>query len=57
MSNMIPNFPNFKIIELSDRESILAITKEFDPYSDFDFGNIIFWDYTEKMLISKLISY
>ena len=54
LSNMIPNFPNFKIIELSDRESILAITKEFDPYSDFDFGNIIFWDYTEKMLISKL---
>ncbi len=54
LPNMIPNFPDFKIIELSDRESIFAITKKFEPYSDFDFGNIIFWDYTEKMLISKL---
>lgn len=51
---MIPVFPDFKKLELSDRESILLITDEFEPYSDFDFPNVLFWDYKEQMEISTL---
>lgn len=52
--NMIPTFPSFKKLELSDKESVLKITNKFEPYSDFDFANILFWDYKEQMLISEL---
>ena len=51
---MIPEFPNFKKLEFSDKESILAITDNFEPYSDFVFANILFWDYKEQMQISIL---
>lgn len=51
---MIPDFPQFKTLELSDREAILEITSKFLPYSDFDFGSMWSWDYSGKMLISTL---
>ena len=51
---MIPQFPEFKKLELSDREEILLITKNFPPYSDFDFGSLWAWDFFNAMQISCL---
>ncbi len=44
---MIPKFPNFKDLELEDKEELENITKKFEPYSDYNF--ISLWAYnTEK---------
>lgn len=51
---MIPQFPEFKKLEITDREAILAITKLFNPYSDFDFGSMWAWDFSERMFFSNL---
>ena len=51
---MIPQFPQFKKLELTDREAVLAITTQFSPYSDFDFGSMWAWDFSERMFISNL---
>ena len=34
---MIPEFPEFKKLELSNKEEIEKITQKFPPYSDFNF--------------------
>jgi len=39
-----PIFPHFKPLELADREAIEAFTRQFDPYSDFCFSTLIFYD-------------
>ena len=52
----IPQFPEFKKLELSDREEILAITSQFPPYSDFDFGSLWAWDSHGNTRISILNS-
>jgi uncharacterized protein len=41
---MIPKFPQFKKIELSDRQLIHRFTKDFAPYSDYNFSNLWMWD-------------
>ena len=51
---MIPQFPLFKQLELTDRPEILAITEKFLPYSDYDFGSIWSWDFTGQMQIATL---
>ncbi len=51
---MIPQFPNFKTLEITNREAVLRIIKSFSPYSDFDFGSMWSWDYTNSMSISEL---
>ncbi len=51
---MIPQFPNFKTLEVTDREAVLSIIKSFSPYSDFDFGSMWSWDYSNSMCISEL---
>ena len=53
-SKGIPNFPKFKKLELSDKKEIEKITREFVPYSDFNFANMWAWDIHQKMKISKL---
>lgn len=53
-SGKIPMFPLFKNLELSDYKNVLALTKGFPPYSDFDFGSMYAWNFTESMLISNL---
>ncbi len=35
MTHMIPKFPNFKKIELSDRADVEKFTLKYPPYSDF----------------------
>src|SRR5574343_1284961 len=51
---MIPEFPQFKDLEISDREDVEKITKEYPPYSDFNFTSMWSWDVDGKMQISKL---
>lgn len=51
---MIPQFPKFKKVELSDREAIEAFTKKYPPYSDFNFTSLWAWDIDNERMISKL---
>lgn len=51
---MIPEFPKFKKLELSDREEIEKITNKFPPYSDFNFTSMWSWDIKGEMRLSKL---
>lgn len=51
---MIPAFPAFKKLELSDRAEIDAHTGQFPPYSDFEFGSVWSWDVKEEMEVSLL---
>jgi len=51
---MIPEFPQFKLIELTDRDEIKKITSQFLPYSDFNFTSMWSWNIVDKIAISKL---
>jgi hypothetical protein len=51
---MIPFFPDFKNLELSDREEIEKITSLFPPHSDFHFISIFCWDIDNTTTISVL---
>lgn len=51
---MIPIFPEFKNIEISDKEEIENFTKDFPPYSQFHFVTLFCWDVQEKRMISML---
>lgn len=51
---MIPQFPKFKKIELSDREDVEAHTKKYQPYSDFNFTSLWAWDINNERMISEL---
>lgn len=39
-----PLFPHFKPLEMADRSAIEAFTHQFDPYSDFCFSTLLFYD-------------
>lgn len=43
---MIPNFPDFKNLELTDKEVFETYTKKFEPYSDFNFVSL--WAYNTE---------
>ncbi len=51
---MLPEFPQFKHIELSDKEDVEAITGEYPPYSDFNFVSMWSWDIRGEMRLSVL---
>ncbi len=51
---MLPNFPEFKKLELSDREDIEKITLKHPPYSDFVFENMWSWNIQGKSNVSML---
>ncbi len=51
---MIPEFPKFKAVELSDRDDVEKITHKHPPYSDFNFVSMWSWDIKGEMLISLL---
>jgi uncharacterized protein len=50
----IPRFPAFRRLEIGDRAAIEAITRQFPPYSDFDFTSLYTWDVDEMCVISML---
>ena len=41
---MIPRFPTFKPIQLTDSEEFISITEGFPPYSDFNFVSLWSWN-------------
>jgi len=51
---MIPNFPKFKKLEVYDKKSIESFTKQYPPYSDFNFVSLWNYDTEEKCKISLL---
>lgn len=51
---MIPEFPQFKKIEIEDRKSIEAYTDKYQPYSDFNFTSLWAWDIYGERMVSKL---
>ena len=51
---MLPVFPNFKNLEISDKEDIEYITHQFPPYSDFNFVSLWAWNTQGKIEISQL---
>ncbi|MEY4747378.1 MAG: hypothetical protein RLZZ416_427 [Candidatus Parcubacteria bacterium] len=51
---MIPQFPEFKVVDVSDRESVEVHTHRYPPYSDFNFTSLWAWDTSGKRMISEL---
>ncbi len=51
---MLPQFPQFKKIELTDRVDVEAHTNLHEPYSDFNFTCLWAWDTKEERMISEL---
>lgn len=51
---MIPQFPKFKKLALSDRDDVGIYTQHFLPYSDFNFTSILCWDTDGTIQISEL---
>lgn len=51
---MIPEFPQFKKLELSDKKDIEKFTSKFPPYSDFNFVSMWSWDIKGEMCVSQL---
>lgn len=50
----LPLFPNFKKIELSDKDLIESFTRCFQSYSDFNFINLWVWDVRCERQVSQL---
>lgn len=51
---MIPEFPQFKGLELSDKADVEKVTQKYPPYSDFNFISMWCWDIKGDMKISML---
>lgn len=51
---MIPEFPKFKKIELSDKDEVEKITCKYTLSSDFNFSNIYSWNLKGEMGLSIL---
>ena len=56
---MIPNFPNFKHVEIKDKPDVEKFTHSFKPYSDFNFISLFAWDTNNqrKIAIPNLPAY
>jgi len=50
----LPEFPEFKKLELSDKADIEKITSKYPPYSDFNFVSMWSWDIKGDMRICAL---
>ncbi len=51
---MIPQFPKFKPIELSDITEVEKITSQYQPYSDYNFVSMWSWNISNEIAISQL---
>lgn len=51
---MIPFFPNFKLLEINDKDDIEEITGKFEPYSDFNFVSMWVYNTAGEMKIARL---
>ena len=51
---MIPEFPEFKKLELSDKKDVEKFTSKFPPCSDFNFASMWAWNIKDEIIISQL---
>lgn len=51
---MIPQFPVFKNLELSDKEAVEKFTEKYPAYSDFNFTSLWAWDTSGGRKICEL---
>lgn len=51
---MIPNFPKFKKLELTDKEEVEKITSKFPGYSDYNFVSLWSYNIEDDIIISIL---
>jgi uncharacterized protein len=51
---MIPKFPEFKILDIEDKEEIEIINKKFPTYSDYNFVSLYSWNTDENVEICTL---
>lgn len=51
---MIPQFPNFKKIEIEDKLEIEKFTSMYEPFSDFNFTSLWSWDVKDERMVSLL---
>ncbi len=51
---MIPRFPGFKPLQLSDITEVNVHASRFDPYSDFNFVSMWNWNTSDQCAISTL---
>jgi hypothetical protein len=51
---VIPAFPQFKKIDVSDRADVEGFTHRHPPYSDFNFTSLWAWDTAGERMISTL---
>ena len=51
---MIPTFPQYKKLELTDRELIKSFMQEYPPYSDFNFVSLWSWDTKGEAQLSTI---
>jgi uncharacterized protein len=54
VASMIPSFPNFKVLELSDRDEVMSHTSKFLPYCDYVFVSLYAWNTVNKTEVSVL---
>ena len=53
-SSMIPQFPEFKKLEIGDKAEIESFGESLPAYSDFDFVSLWSWDIHGELRISRL---
>jgi uncharacterized protein len=51
---MLPQFPKFKELELSDAEDVQRYTARYAPFSDFNFACLWSWNIESRVLLSEL---
>lgn len=51
---MIPEFPEFKKLELSDKKDVERFTHHFPHHSDFNFSSMWSWDIHHGIMLSQL---
>ena len=51
---VLPEFPKFKKLEISDKEAVEKITSKYPPYSDFNFISMWSWDIKGDMRLCQL---
>ncbi len=51
---MSPTFPQFKKLEIDDREALIEFTSKFPDYTEFNFSYMFLWDLREPLSFSFL---
>lgn len=53
-ADKLPVFPHFEPVQFGHKQVFEAITRQFEPYSDFNFNSFYSWDIEGKNYVSEL---